>query len=102
MEHGLLLLPGCWPVPESCPGDVIIIIRLDLQPLLDHKVLGTVAPGKAQTSSHLPAASTEAAASGPVLGFVALCHPHPATVAPLAPLLPTHGPGSSHHCRRIT
>ena len=31
----MLLVPGCWLVPESCPGDVIIIIRLNLQPLLE-------------------------------------------------------------------
>lgn len=53
MELGLLLVPGCWLVPESRPGDVIIIIRLNLQPLLDHKILRNVAPGQARMSIYL-------------------------------------------------
>lgn len=40
-------------VPESCPGDVIIIIRLNLQPSLDHKISGNVAPGQPPVSFHL-------------------------------------------------
>lgn len=66
----MLLEPGCWLVPESCPGDVIIIIRLNLQLLLDHKILENVAPGQVQMSTRLICGEWKGSPpTGPCPGF---------------------------------